>query len=90
MTRHVAHVEGRGVPTPARVRRQRSILRAVVKEYPALPDYSSQPPWRPIAGFAFPTRTGARDAVARLERALDAADTEWRKYVRVWDGFERR
>ena len=42
---------------------------------------------RPIASFGFSMRTPPEEAVAKLVSLLDAADPDWRAYVKVWDGL---
>jgi hypothetical protein len=89
MSRHVAHVEARGLPTPARIRRQRLILSALDERMRALPRSAGGAPprrLRPVASFGFSTKTRPEDAVARLVAALDDIDPAWRSLVRVWDG----
>jgi hypothetical protein len=90
VSRHVAHVEAKGLPTPARIRRQRRILEGVSQRYRALPqDAGGAPPQplRPIASFGFSMRTTPEEAVAKLVVVLDEVDPEWRSFVRVWDGL---
>jgi hypothetical protein len=90
MSRHVAHVEARGLPTPGRIRRQRRILVALSARYTALnPDAGGAPDQllRPMASFAFSMRTEPEDAVQKLVALLDDVDPEWRSYVKVWDGL---
>lgn len=89
MSRHVAHVEAKGVPTPGRIRRQRRILAALSDRYSALePDAGGAPEQllRPIASFGFSMRTEPEEAVGRLVALLDDIDPEWRSFVKVWDG----
>jgi len=89
MSRHVAHVEGKGLPTPGRIRRQRKILNALSERYTALSESAGGAPaqgLRPIATFGFSTRTSPEDAVAKLVELLDDADPGWRSFVKVWDG----
>jgi hypothetical protein len=83
MPRHVVHVEGKGVPWPFRVRRQRRILRALSVRYRGGVSTSRL---RPARSYGFSTRTEPEEAVARLAVHLDAVDAEWRSFVRVWDG----
>jgi hypothetical protein len=57
--------------------------------YAALtPDAGGAPkqPLRPIASFAFSTRTDPDEAVQRLVGLLDEVDLQWRAFVKVWDG----
>jgi len=89
VSRHVAHVEARGLPTPARVRRQRAILAQLSERYAALPRSAGgapSSPLRPMASFGFSTRTSPETAVATLVSLLDDIDPQWRSYVKVWDG----
>jgi hypothetical protein len=89
VSRHVAHVEGKGLPTPGRVRRQRAILNALARRYAALPLSAGGAPaqrLRPIASFAFSTRSSPEEAVAKLVALLDDVDPAWRSFVKVWDG----
>lgn len=89
VSRHVAHVEAKGLPTPRRIRRQRKILNALSKRYAALPRSAGGAPTRPLrpkARFGFSTRTGPEEAVAKLVKLLDDVDPTWRSYVKVWDG----
>jgi hypothetical protein len=89
VSRHVAHVEARGLPTPGRIRRQRRILAALSERYTALaPEAGGAPKQdlRPIASFGFSMRTSPEDAVARLVALLDVVDPQWRSFVKVWDG----
>ena len=89
MSRHVGHVEAKGLPTPGRVRRQRRILAGLSSRYSALtPDAGGAPeqPLRPMASFGFSTRTSPEDAVRKLVALLDEVDPEWRSFVKVWDG----
>lgn len=77
------------MPTPARVRRQRTILTQLSARYAALPRAAGGAPssrLRPIASFGFSTRTPPEDAVAKLVTLLDDVDPDWRAYVEVWDG----
>lgn len=90
MPRHVLHVEGRGFPTPRRVRRQRQILNALSKRYRALPRSAGGAPrshLRQIRSYGFSLRMTPEDAVARIVELLDETDPEWREFVEVWDGF---
>ena len=90
VSRHVAHVEAKGLPTPGRVRRQRRILAALSDRYAALaPDAGGAPEqaWRPIASFGFSMRTDPEEAVRRLVELLDEVDPDWRSFVKVWDGL---
>jgi len=90
MSRHVVHVEAKGLPTPSRIRRQRRILAALDGQYRALTRDAGGAPdsgLRPIKSFGFSTRSSREDAVARLVALLDDVDPEWRSYVRVWDGY---
>jgi hypothetical protein len=89
VSRHVAHVDAKGLPTPGRIRRQRRILAALSDRYAALaPDAGGAPkqPLRPIASFGFSTRISPDEAVSRLVALLDDVDPEWRAFVKVWDG----
>jgi hypothetical protein len=90
VSRHVAHVEARGLPTPRRVRRQRQILSGLSSRYRALPrDAGGAPSTRlhPIASFGFSLRTPPEEAVEMLVNLLHETDPEWRSYVKVsdWD-----
>jgi hypothetical protein len=90
VSRHVVHIEAKGMPTPGRIRRQRQILQGVSERYRALPeDAGGAPPQpiRPIASFGFSMRTTPEDAVAKLVAVLDEVDPEWRSFVQVWDGL---
>jgi hypothetical protein len=42
---------------------------------------------RPAHTLGFSVRTTPDDAVARVAELLDGIDTEWRRYVKVWDGY---
>jgi hypothetical protein len=41
---------------------------------------------RPIASFAFSTRTEPEEAVGKLVALLNGVDPDWRSFVKVWDG----
>jgi hypothetical protein len=88
--RHVAYIEATGQSTPERRARQRTLIAAATQQYRRLP--AALPNHDPslIAGFGFSTRTSALDALARLEGILNSLDSEWRDYVRVWDGWGRK
>jgi hypothetical protein len=89
VSRHVAHVEGKGLPTPRRIRRQREILNALSLHYAALPRSAGGAPsqrLRPVASFGFSRRTSPEDAVAKLVAILNDVDPAWRSFVKVWDG----
>jgi hypothetical protein len=89
VSRHVAHVEAKGLPAPWRIRRQWEILDALSGRYAALPKSAGGAPaqrLRPIASFGFSTRTSPEEAVATLVKLLDDVDPAWRSYVKVWDG----
>jgi hypothetical protein len=82
-------IEGKGLPTPGRIRRQREILIALSKRYAALPKSAGGAPTqllRPIASFGFSMRTSPEEAVAKLVELLDDVDPAWRSFVKVWDG----
>jgi hypothetical protein len=90
VSRHVLHVEAKGLPFPWRVRRQRALLSALAQVHRPL--YSAGGGWsgkllRPARSFAFSVRTTPEDAVATIAGALDDVDTSWRRYLKVWDGF---
>ena len=71
MSRHVAHVEAKGIKTPSRIERQRRILDAVSSRYRALPESAGgapAQPLRPIVTFAFSMSTSPEEAVAKLVR----------------------
>jgi hypothetical protein len=90
VSRHVVHVEAKGMPTPGRVRRQRRILDGVSQRYRALSEDAGGAPaqlLRPIASFGFSMRTTPEEAVATLGAVLDEVDSEWRSFVQVWDGL---
>lgn len=40
-----------------------------------------------MADFGFAKQMTPEEAVQRLAELLDLVDVEWRRYVRVWDGF---
>ena len=84
MTRHVVTVEARGVPTPARVRRQRTLLERLCEQRRTTPELR-EGGLRPCARFDFSVRTSREDAVAELVRLLDAISPDWRRDLRVWD-----
>jgi hypothetical protein len=89
VSRHVAHVEANGVPTPGRLHRQRRILAELSARYTALAQSAGGAPpseLRPIASFGFSLRTPPEEAVAKLVAVLDDVDPEWRSFVTVWDG----
>lgn len=89
VSRHVAHAEAHGPPTPARVHRQRRILAALSAHYAALSRSAGGAPssrLRPIASFGFSMRTPPEEAVAKLVTLLDEVDPQWRAFVKVWDG----
>jgi hypothetical protein len=90
MSRHVAHVEARGIPTPSRIKRQRQTLDALSSRYRALPESARGAPaqaLRPIASFAFSMATTPEEAVAKRVTLLDDVDPEWRSFLKVWDGL---
>jgi hypothetical protein len=89
VSRHVAHVEAKGLPTPGRIRRQRRILAALSDRYTALDADAGGAPsqlLRPMASFGFSMRTEPEEAVRKLVAFLDDIDPEWRSFVKVWDG----
>jgi hypothetical protein len=86
MSRHVVHVEAKGIPTRSRIKRQRQILDGLSSRYPALPESAGGAPpqlLRPIASFAFSMHTSPEEAVAKLAALLDDVDAEWRSFVQV-------
>ena len=93
MSRHVAYVEAKGLPTPSRIQRQRRIIRGLSERYRSLSESAGGAPvgWlRPSAGFPFSRRTSPEDALAKLVAVLDEVDPDWRSFVHVWDGFYGR
>ena len=90
MSRHVVHVEARGLPTPGRIRRQKQIIAALSERYTALPRSAGgapSSPGRPIASFGFSLKTTPEEAVEKLVALLNELDPQWRSFVKVWDGF---
>lgn len=89
MTRHVAYVEPRGLlRSRSRRRRQEEILAALSESYRSLPDEDLAPSSRrPGRAFAFPTSTRGTEAKAHLARLLDDIDPDWRKMLKIFDGF---
>jgi hypothetical protein len=88
--RHVVNVEGKGLPTPRRVKRQRQIVRELSARYRSLLASDrgiSSSYLRPIRSYGFSTRTPPEEAVAKLVALLDEVDPDWRSFVRVRDGF---
>jgi hypothetical protein len=89
MSRHVAHVESRGLPTPRRIRRQRRLIDALSERYRPLTEDAGGIPTsflRPARSFGFSTRTPPEEAAAKLAALLDDIDPTWRSCVKVKDG----
>lgn len=88
MSRHIVHVEARGLPTTRRAKRQRRILNALSARCAPLPATAGgapDRPRRPVRSFAFSMRAAPHHALEYIEYLLDECDPHWRRYVRAWN-----